>query len=148
MTTWTSKATLKGPLFTKNVPKVVKRAIYESALESIAKELIKKDERRKKKTTKWPSGNVRYLGSKLNVMEMDNKKGFRDLEVVISTTLAEGRRSGIFATIMGKLGRSRRRSRNPRTTGKSWARKNMAAVRGMARGKLDKAAERICQELG
>jgi len=144
VTTWTTHRTLKGPLFTKDVPRVVKKAIYESALESIAKELIKKDESRKKKTTKWPSGNVRYLGAKLNVMEMDDKQGFRDLEVVISTTLAK--RQGRMAKLLS-FGKSRR-SRNPRTTGKSWARKNMAAVRGMARGKLDAAAKRICGELG
>jgi hypothetical protein len=138
MTTWTSTRTLKGPLFTKDVPKVVKKAIYESALESIAKELLKKDERRKKKTSTWPSGNVRYLGAKLNVMEMDDKQGFRDLEVVVSTTLAK--RRGRIARLLGK---GRRRGGNPRTTGKSWARKNMAAVRGMARGKLDAAARRI-----
>jgi hypothetical protein len=142
MTTWTSKATLKGPLFTKNVPKVVMKAIYESALESIGKELIKKDETRKKKGGTWPSGNPKMMGAKANVMEL--KGNIPKLEVVVSTTTAKGR--SLLARLFSR-GKARR-SRNPRTKGTTWARKNMAAVRGMARGKLDAAAKRIVSELG
>lgn len=141
MTTWTSKATLKGPLFTKNISQVLKKAIYESALESIGKQLIKKDAARKAKGGSWPSGNPKMMGAKANVMELSRKDA---LTVEISTTIARGhsRIARLFS-----LGKSRRRSRNPRTKGTTWARKNMAAVRGMARGKLDAAAARIAREL-
>lgn len=141
MTTWTTRRTLKGPLFTKDVPKVVKTAIYESALESIGKELIKKDERRKKKGGTWPTGNPVFMGAKANVMELDGKPSSLTMEV--STTVAKGR--GVISRLFSK---SRGRGRNPRTKGTTWVRKNMAAVRGMARGKLDAAAKRICGELG
>ena len=117
--------TLRGPLFTKKIDKVVKAALLDECMKRIQKEEQIKTDRLVHKRTKYPSGRVKSLGAKRNPITREMVFGQSNLIAMRFTSP----------------------TRFPRTKGTKWVAKNMAWIRAMAPRVLKKAAARMVSEL-
>ena len=102
--------TLRGPLFTKRIDKVVEQQILDQAMPKFEKRVRRKG---------------RKIGRKRNPIGPGKLTRGGGVTLVMESSL-----------------------NNPRTTGRAWTRKNVAAVKAMAPRVLRKLAKGLTQELG
>lgn len=117
--------TLRGPLFSKNIPKVVRDAIADEAIEKVGA--------RMERGGRGQGAKVNRITRRRNGLTMDVRSTLRDPNSIAQRIPSFGR---------GATRRPNPRF-NPRSKGTAWTRKNMAAARSMLPFVLRKTAKRI-----